>query len=192
MTDRNLQLDKKRRFMETNSANKQFRKVEFAEYSGKYDKPVGEMLHTSPESISIEDLRAYIYGYTYTDEYAKGIFPDEMSMDYWRDNYDEAIPDEIISPDDKYSVDTVQERCILKAIDSTGDGKTINTALCVIAVGQEYEYLSRVSPYDMLEVAKQKLCCDTYDCLGFKENPFGIERIYFDIHRRFEVGYPRK
>ena len=178
-------------FMDTNSTTKQFRKVDFAEYDGKYDKSIGKLLHTSPESISIDDLRAYIYGYTYTDGYAKGIFPDEMSMDYWRDN-DDAIPDEIFSPDDKYTVDTVQERCILKAIDSTGDGKTMETALWVIDVGHEYEYLDRVFPYDMLNVAKQTLYCDKFDCLEFKENPFGIERIYFDVHRRFEVGYPRK
>ena len=102
--------------------------------------------------------------------------------------------DEILSmqADDDYLVDTLQERCILQAIDSTGDGKTPATALCVTNVAQEYEYIKRVFPYNMASVARQSVDLDDIDCLEFAENPFGVERIYFDIHRRFEVGYPRE
>lgn len=38
-----------------------------------------------------------------------------------------------------YDVSTVQERRIMEAIDSKGDGTSPETALCVIYVGQEYE-----------------------------------------------------
>ena len=87
-----------------------------------------------------------------------------------------------------YDVSTVQERRILEAIDSTGDGKTPETALCVIDVGQEYEYISRVFPYSELRQLKQSVC-NGIDCLEF-EPAYGVDRIYFDIGRRFEVGYP--
>ncbi len=94
--------------------------------------------------------------------------------------------------DDDYDVETLQERRILEAIDSTGNGKTPETALCVTDVGQEYEYLARVFPYYLLKVTRQSLYEDSFDRLEFDENPYDIECIYFDIRRRFEVGYPRR
>lgn len=42
--------------------------------------------------------------------------------------------------DDDYEQDTPQERLLMEAIDSTGDGKSPETSLCVIDVHQEYEY----------------------------------------------------
>ena len=205
-----------------------FRKVDFSEYDGKYDETVSEKLAVSPDSLSIETLRAYLYGYTFTECYAKGKIPDEMSMDYWEESdnaicdyfVDEPQPADVASEDmwtpndpsefeivdevlseiepeirsiesnDKYLVDTLQERCLLKTIDSTGDGKTEKTALCVTDVSQEYEYLERVFPYCLLKVRKQTLDNNNIDCLEFAENTYGIECIYFDIHRRLDVGYP--
>ena len=204
------------------------KKVDFSEYEGKYDASLNETLLTSPDSIDVETMRAYLYGYTFTKDYADGIFPQEMSMDYWRDNDDactdifkpwdvenecakEEYPDldddldmdiieeildektsdiESIMDDDDYFVDTIQERRLLETIDSTGDGKTAETALCVIEVGQEYEYIKRVFPYNLLSVKKQRLLEGGIDCLEFENNEFGVERIYFDISRRFEIGYP--
>ena len=171
-------------------------------------------------------MREYLYRYTFTEDYAKGEFPDEMSMDYSRDSdrgicdFEAAFPcydmnkmpndvwdnmsdeafkviddilddsmDEIDSIfDDNYYIDTLQERKILEAIDSTGDGISEETALCVTDVGQEYEYISRVFPYNLLEVARQRVR-NGIDCLEFKPNIYGVERIYFDISRRFDVGY---
>lgn len=86
---------------------------------------------------------------------------------------------------DMYDVSTVQERRILEAMDSTGDGKTPETALCVIDVEQEYEYIKRVFPYSDLIMMGQSVY-NGIDCLIFN---YGVERIYFDIRRRFEVGY---
>ena len=111
-----------------------------------------------------------------------------MSMDYWSEQ-SEMICEDLQT--DMYEADTIQERKLLETIDSTGDGKTPETALCVIEVGQEYEYLQRVFPYSVLQVKCQSVS-DGIDCLEFEDNPFGIEKIYFDISRRFEVGYGNK
>ena len=146
-----------------------------------------------------------MYGYTFTDKYAKGILPNELSMDYWAnkcenmtDNEDEdfnlqslgdfekEVMDSVNNGDrDMYDVSTVQERRILEVMDSTGDGKTPETALCVIDVEQEYEYIKRVFPYSDLIMMGQSVY-NGIDCLIFN---YGVERIYFDIRRRFEVGY---
>ena len=62
---------------------KEFKKVDYTKYKDKYDEDVKLKLHTSPDDIDVETMRAYIYGYTFTDKYAEGILPDELSMDYW-------------------------------------------------------------------------------------------------------------
>ena len=187
---------------------KEFKKVDYTKYKDKYDEDVKLKLHTSPDDIAVESLRAYIYGYTFTEKYAKGILPDELSMDYWAyecedvadgedeefnpqslEDFEKEVMDSVTNGTiDMYDVSTVQERRILEAIDSTGDGKTPETALCVIDVGQEYEYLNRVFPYSELRLLRQSVC-NGIDCLEF-EPAFGVERIYFDIKRCFEVGYP--
>lgn len=162
------------------------KKIEYSIYKDSYDETYNEKMHSAPADIDLESMRAYIYGYTFTDGYAKGVFPDEMSMDYWCE-----LPEDEICEDlqfDQYDVSTIQERKLLEAIDSTGDGKTPETALFVTDVGQEYEYLQRVFPYSRFTV-KQQSFSDGIDCLEFEDNAFGIECIYFDISRRFEVGY---
>ena len=62
------------------------KKLDYSEYEGRYDESVNDELTTSPENLSIETMREYLYGYTFTDDYVNGVFPDEMSMDYWRDS----------------------------------------------------------------------------------------------------------
>lgn len=187
---------------------RKFKKIDYTEYKNKYDESVKQKLHTSPDDIAVESMRAYIYGYTFTEKYAKGILPDELSMDYWAyesddvaddveeefnlqslEDFEKEVMDSVTNGTiDMYDVSTVQERRILEAIDSTGDGKTPETALCVIDVGQEYEYLNRVFPYSELRLLRQSVC-NGIDCLEF-EPAYGVERIYFDIKRRFELGYP--
>ena len=76
----------------------------------------------------------------------------------------------------------------LEAIDSTGDGKTPETALCVIDVHQEYEYIQRVVRLSVLQLVRQSVA-DGIDCLELKDYDGHIEKVYFDISRRFEVGY---
>ena len=181
-----------------------FKKVNFSEYEGKYDESIKERLEKAPESVDVETMRANLYGYTFTKEYAKGEIPDEFSMDYWEErnleidfeNYD--LEDGIKLDDPDFSLEDVddspyydvspQERLLLEAIDSTGDGKTPETALCVIDVQQEYEYIQRVVRLSLLQLVEQSVA-NGIDCLELKDYDGRIEKVYFDISRRFDVGY---
>ena len=186
---------------------KQFNKVKYSEYEGKYNEHLKEKMAKEPESIDIETMRANLYGYTFTKEYANGEIPDELSMDYWEEySFENDLLDEPIEIDldsmlhemelplrekdpSPYFDVSPQEELLLKAIDSTGDGKTPETALCVIDVHQEYEYIQRVVRLFVLRLVEQSVV-NGIDCLTFENNRGGIEKVYFDISRRFEVGYP--
>ena len=89
---------------------------------------------------------------------------------------------------DEYFDLSPQERLLMQAIDSTGDGKTPETAFCVIDVHQEYEFISRSSRFIGLQLVRQSVA-NGIDCLEFKDYKDDIEKVYFDISRRFEVGY---
>ena len=186
---------------------KQFDKVNYSEYEGKYDEHMKERMEKDPESIDIETMRANLYGYTFTEQYADGVIPDELSMDYWEEyHFENDLLDEPVDIDldsmlhemeqplreknlSPYFDVSPQEELLLKAIDSTGDGKTPETALCVIDVHQEYEYIQRVVRLFVSRLVEQSVV-NGIDCLTFENNRGGIEKVYFDISRRFEVGYP--
>ena len=186
---------------------KTFKKVNYSEYEGKYDEHMKERMEKEPESIDIETMRANLYGYTFTKEYADGEIPDELSMDYWEEysfeneliddsvktyqdsmlhEMEQPLHEEDLSP---YFDVSPQEELLLKAIDSTGDGKTPETALWVIDVHQEYEYIHRVVRLSVLRLVKQSVK-DGVDCLELEDFDGSIEKVFFDISRRFEVGYP--
>ena len=181
------------------------KKVNYSEYEGKYEESIKERLENDPESIDVEMMRAFLYGYTFTKEYAKGEIPDEFSMDYWEERQleiDLDDPEEIDfesmigdldltfnkEDDCPYYDGSPQEKLILETIDSTGDGKTPETALCVIDVHQEHEYIQRVVRLSVLQLVKQSVR-NGIDCLELKDYDGRIEKVYFDISRRFEVGY---
>ena len=48
------------------------KKVDFAEYEGKYDESVNDELTTSPEDLPVETMREYLYGYTFTEIMQRG------------------------------------------------------------------------------------------------------------------------
>jgi len=179
------------------------KKVNYAEYEGKYDESIKEMMESEPESIDVETMRENLYGYTFTKEYAEGEISDELSMDYWQDqdleNFDDdelfgsPSPDfeDILLPEDAegpYFFVSPQEELLLKAIDSTGDGLTPETALCVIDVYQEYEYIDRVVKYCTMQVIQQSVN-NGIDCLELQDVDGSRVKLYFNIKRRFEVGY---
>ncbi len=182
---------------------KVLKKVNYSEYEGKYDESIKERLEKDPGSVDVEMMRANLYGYTYTKEYADGDIPDELSMDYWEERHKEMeldnlnfedfeMPDNLDSlledmDDSPYFDVSPQEKLILETIDSTGDGKTPETALCVIDVHQEYEYIQRVVRLSVLQLVKQSVR-NGIDCLELKNYDGRIEKVYFDISRRFEVG----
>lgn len=180
------------------------KKVIYSEYEGKYDESIKEKLEKDPGSVDVEMMRANLYGYTYTKEYADGDIPDELSMDYWEERQEEIDlddPEEInfesmrneiyqlLDKEDEspYFDVSPQEKLILETIDSTGDGKNPETALCVIDVHQEYEYIQRVVRLGVLQLVKQSVR-NGIDCLELKDHDGRIEKVYFDISRRFEVG----
>ena len=176
---------------------KTFKKVDYSEYKDKYDEEIRTTMKTAPENIDVETMRANLYGYTFTKEYAEGLIPDEFSMDYWEelhldddikdlnllDDLDHLLEDETDSP---YFDVSPQEELILKTIDSTGDGRTPETALCVIDVHQEYEYIARVVRFFGMRLVRQSVA-NGIDCLELKNFRGNIEKVYFDISRRFEV-----
>lgn len=180
------------------NTKKSFRKVDYQTYQNKYDEVICAHLMAHIDEANVEDLRTQMYGYTYTKDYAQRKIPDVLYMDYWRDSYLESI--DLYEEDctnnelnseiyDDYIVDTPQERLLLQTIESTGDGMTPETAFCVIDVFQEYEFLDRVFPYNLLTVSRQRLLSKGIDCLEFNPNIFNVERIFFDVSRRFDVGY---
>ena len=180
---------------------KTFKKVDFMAYEGKYDNSIRELMTKAPNSIDVETMRAHLYGFTFTPEYAMMDFPDELSMDYWSDRFEEGVSelkragvctifekrqegDSVPVMTSFYDVVMPQEELILRTIDSTGNGLTPETALCVINVCQEYEYMRRVMPFSKLQMVKQTIC-NGIDCISFAHNIYGVEKLYFDIHRRF-------
>ena len=183
--------------------NNSFTKVDFNQYRDAYDKDVIQAWKRRVQELDAETLRALMYGFTFTSDYAEGNLEDSFFMDFWKekslelelesDSYndiDDAIEETMNNVmEDDYMVDTPQERLLMKTIESTGDGKSPETAFCVIDVHQEYEYLERKFPFCCLKMTKQSVR-NGMDCLHFEENPFEIDCIYFDTSRRFEVGYP--
>lgn len=183
------------------------KKVNYSEYEGKYEDSIKERMVKAPESIDIETMRANLYGYTFTKEYANGEIPDELSMDYWEEFHLENDPledsgeidiESMLQEDDfpshtedcsPYFDVSPQEELILKAIDSTGNGKAPETALCVIDVNQEYEYIQRVVRFGVLKIVKQSFS-EGIDCIELEGHNGQVEKLYFDISRRFEVECP--
>ena len=116
-----------------------------------------------------ETMRGLVYGYTFTEDYAKGIIPDELSIEYWNQKEDYLE----------------QQLLILDALMSTGDG-TRENPFYVICVGQEYELLRSYRP--AMRVVSQHLLPGHIDCLELEGLGGYTETIYFDISRWFERG----
>ena len=126
------------------------------------------------DGFDMETMRGLVYGYTFTEDYAKGIIPDTFSMDYWASKR--------VGLFDNYP----QEQLLFDAISSTGEGLSQEDAICVICVKQEYEYLKREWP---LKIKSQKLIDKKIDCFEFEEGQM-IDMLYFDISRWFEKRKP--
>lgn len=121
--------------------------------------------------FDMETMRGLIYGYTFTEDYAKGIIPDAFSMDYWASKK--------VGLFDNYP----QEQLLLDAISSTGEGLCPEDTICVICIQHEYEYIKREWG---LKMKSQKLLRDKMiDCIEFEEGQM-IEKLYFDISRWLE------
>jgi|GEM_PF-687211 len=70
-------------------------------------------------------------------------------------------------------------QCIVNALTSTGDAFTKETAIHVIAVPTEYDYLF----LNNLPIGSQALINGGFDVLYLGENELGIEEMWFDVNQ---------
>lgn len=165
------------------------KKVNFSEYEHSFSADLlkefeegGRMLR----EFDTEMVRGLIYGYTFTEDYAKGLIPDTLSMDYWLEKDDNRflLDRNIVERLSDLSLNEIigQGGLIEEALMSTGDG-TIDHPYCVICVEHEYEIIKRLSP--VMTVLRQRLLPGHIDCIECEE--YGVPHvIYFDISRWFE------
>lgn len=134
-----------------------------------------------------ETIRGLVYGYTFTEDYAKGIIPDELSVDYWKQKNKDRFSgsQRLTCPQLSLSEYLGQDLLICEAIESTGKG-TLDDPYCVICVEHEYEFLRNYRP--TMRVVSQRLLPGHIDCLELEEDGGYSETIYFDISRWFERG----
>ena len=164
-------------------------KVNYSEYERSFSddilKSFVEDRLYSLNDFDREKMRGLIYGYTFTEDYAKGIIPDALSMDYWS----QKDPPRFFRPPKKLievNWISISELIghggrICDAIKSTGNG-TIDHPYCVICVEHEYEFLKRECP---LEIVRQYLLPGYIDCFELEKDGCS-QSIYFDISRWFE------
>lgn len=169
-----------------------FRKVNYEEYKDSCTKELLQQFLDGKfdKDTPVETLRGLMYGYTFTDEYAQSphFLDSPFSVRYW----EEIIYNDDFLEDDLIGTYQYQPEQIVDTILSTGDGKTRETAFCVIDVYQEYELMDEIFVYNVPEITRQRLLEGGIDCIEFKPNDFGVEKLYFDVRRRFvDVGYPR-
>lgn len=167
-----------------------FRKVDFQEYEHSYNEELrqdfveGRLGKDTP----IETLRGLMYGYTFSEEYRTSSSNEILCADHWpSEDYKTCL--RIINPKVRIS-EGYQHQQIINTLLSSGDGCTPETAFCVINTHQEYELMDYLFCKNIPEILEQRLCEGGIDQISFKPNDFGVEKLYFDIHRRFDVGYP--
>ena len=170
------------------SISKYPRQIEFKEYQNSFSY---ELLKDFEEGrldgFDMETMRGLIYGYTFTEDYAKGLIPVAFSMDYWKqknkNRFANANKNILYDAFSALSLSEYlgQEQLICDAINSTGEGISKDKPFCVICVEHEYEFLRRAWP---MEIKSQRLLVGNIDCFEL-EGDYGQE-IYFDINRWFE------
>lgn len=79
-------------------------------------------------------------------------------------------------------------QCIVNALTSTGDGLSKETAIHVIAVSNEYDYLF----LNNLSMQMQSLENGGYDVLYLQPNEDGLEEIWFDVNQSLNYLKPEK
>ncbi|MCR4857049.1 MAG: DUF4919 domain-containing protein [Bacteroidales bacterium] len=143
------------------------RKVNYEDYEHAFSS---DLLKDFEEGrlldFDTEKMRGLIYGYTFTEDYKKGIIPDALSMEYWSQK-DDCVEQELL---------------ILDALMSTGDG-TQDNPFFVVCVGQEYELLKSILPGSKMK--GQRLLLGHIDCIDI-EILGQPQSVYFDISRWFE------
>ena len=173
------------------------RKVRYSDYVQGFSDDLLKKFEEGWRNLNefdTETMRGLIYGYTFTEDYAKGIIPDGLSMDYWRGKDTNSTyfnrPKHIAKNITKHNTEMQsslslnemigRSGLIRDAILSTGDG-TIDHPYCVICVEHEYEIFRGMT------IKRQYLLPGYIDCFECEEVEWGIPHvIYFDISRWFE------
>lgn len=135
-----------------------------------------------------EKMRGLVYGYTFTEDYAKGIIPDELSVEYW----DEKNNNRRIIRSCQLSLAEClgQGGLIFEAIMSTGEG-TLDNPYCVICEKHEYEFLK--SYYSRMKIISRGHLPGNIDWFYCEDKEYDFsETFYFDRSRWFERGNIRK
>lgn len=168
------------------------RKVKYSDYvQGFTEEKLNSFVEDKLRNLSdfdTETMRGLVYGYTFTEDYAKGTVPDTLSMDYWRQKDPHISPKRFKNIREFIPISFSQYighgGRIRRAIESTGNG-TIEHPYCVICVEHEYELLKRLSPG--MTIKRQYLLPGYIDCFECEEEECSIPHvIYFDISRWFE------
>ena len=166
------------------------RKVNFREYENSFNYYWWKkFIDGNLRYFDTEKIRGLLYGYTFTEDYAKGIIPDELSIEYWNrkneDRFANAQKNTLHSAFAYHSLSDMlgQDGLICEAIESTGNG-ALDNPYCVICVEQEYEFLRSHRP--TMKVVSQKLLPGHIDSVVLEEEGSYSETIYFNISRWFE------
>ena len=165
------------------------KKVNYQDYENAFNNYwLKKFVEGQLRDFNTETMRGLVYGYTFTEDYAKGIIPDVLSAEYWRQ--EESKKQKTHNPNiiERYTGLSLAEYLgrgplICEAIESTGKG-TLDDPFCVICVGHEYEFLRRY--YPTMRVVSQRLLPGHIDCLELEGLGGYTETIYFDISRWFE------
>ena len=160
----------------------EIRPVNYDEYIGAYQDDMIQRF-SDGTLTDIEDVRKFVYGYATTPMYLEeGEECDETLPRWWTENSNNTD----FHVQDDYVVPTLQEKLIIDALKSTGDGLTKETAIYVTEIEQEYDYMDRVYP-DIIRLRKrQTLVSDDeheYDMFIFRDNPRGIKELWFECSR---------
>ena len=176
-------MNNNKKIKELRGIRNDFRKVDYQEYEQSFNEKLKQDFVEGGlgKDTPIETLRGLMYGYTFTEDYANCFTSSPFSINYWMDlfydeNYTGPYP--------------IQIKQITDTLLSTGDGRTPETAFCVIDVYQEYELMQEIFSNHVPNRIKQTLFKSQIDCIEFEPNVFGVDKLYFDVHRRFDVGYP--
>ena len=119
-----------------------------------------------------EKARGLVYGYTFTEDYAKGLIPDELSIEYWKE---------------KHKNRRIIRACQLSLSEylGTGDG-TPDNPYCVICEKHEYEFLK--SNYSRMKIISQGHLPGNIDWFHCEDKEYDFSQtFYFDRSRWVEL-----
>lgn len=159
------------------------KKVNYEEYEYAFSCDLlKDFVEGRLRGFDTEKMRGLVYGYTFTEDYAKGIVPDEFSIECW----DEKNKNRRIVKTCQLSLSEYlgQRGLIYEAIKSTGEG-TLDNPYCVICEKHEYEFLK--SHYSRMKIISQGHLPGNIDWFYCEDKEYDFSETFnFDKSRWFE------